>query len=107
MRELYCQRNHELGLKQAFEYQNKFWAPKFISNIWALKAMQPPRRAYFPTNITEVAKEEQRRNFQTVEQGPMKNNGQESFSQEADLGIILEAFFTPRVGFSGSLPIRI
>lgn len=47
------------------------------------------------------------RNFQTVEQGPMKNNGQESFSQEADLGFILEAFFTPRVGFSGSLPIKI
>lgn len=37
----------------------------------------------------------QRRKFQTVEQGPMKNNGQESFSQEADLGFILELSSLP------------
>lgn len=49
----------------------------------------------------------QRRNFQMVEPGAMKKNGQESFSQKADPIFIPETFLTLKAGFSRSLPIRI
>lgn len=49
----------------------------------------------------------QRRNFPMVEPGAMKNNEQNSFSQKADLGSILETFLTPRVEFSRSLSFKI
>lgn len=49
----------------------------------------------------------QRRNFQMVKPGAMKNNGQKSFSQKANLRSILETVLTPRARFSRSLLIRI
>lgn len=57
LKELYCQRNHKLGVKQAFEFQNKFWASKFSCRHELSENRQPSVEAFFLSPVLEVVME--------------------------------------------------
>lgn len=102
--ELYCQRNHELGLNKPLSIKINF-ASKFISNVILPHSLRR-WHTFFQIYQKWPKRERNKRSLQMVEQGVLKINGWESLSQEAELEFILDAsLLIPRGRFSEACPL--